>query len=111
FLASGLSKIGGYAATTGYMGAMGVPGALLPVVIVTEVLGALAIIFGWYTRLVAFLLAGFTLLAALIFHSNFADQTQLIMFMKNVSISGAFLLLVADGAGPLSMDARRRSRD
>ena len=111
FLASGLSKIGGYAATAGYMAAMGVPHALLPLVIATEVIGALAIIFGWYTRVVALLLAGFTLLAALIFHSNFADQIQVIMFMKNISISGAFLLLVANGAGPLSMDARRRSQD
>jgi putative oxidoreductase len=107
FLASGLGKIGGYAATAAYMASTGVPGALLPIVIGIEVIGALAIMLGWYTRITAFLLAGFTLLTALLFHSNFADQVQAIMFLKNVSISGAFLLLVANGAGPLSIDHRR----
>ena len=81
------------------------PGALLPLVIALEVGGALAIIVGWQTRIVAFLLAGFALLSALIFHSHFADQVQMIMFWKNVAIAGGFLLLVAHGAGPLSLDA------
>lgn len=106
FLISGLGKIGAYTATAGYMASQGVPGALLPLVIATEVLGPLAIILGWKTRIVAFLLAGYTLLTAAIFHAHFADQTQLIMFWKNVSIAGAFLLLVARGAGPLSLDQR-----
>ena len=107
FLLSGLSKISGYAATAGYMAAMGVPGGLLPLVIATEVLGAVAIILGWQTRVVAFLLSGFTFVAGVLFHSNFADQIQMIMFMKNVSIAGAFLLLVVNGAGRYSLDARR----
>ena len=64
FLLSGLGKIGAYAATAAYMSSRGVPGALLPVVLVTEVVGALAIILGWQTRIIAFLLAGYTLLAA-----------------------------------------------
>jgi putative oxidoreductase len=81
-----------------------VPGALLPLVVATELLGALAIVLGWKTRVVAFLLGGFSLLSALIFHNNFGDQTQMIMFLKNVSIAGGFLLLVANGAGPLSID-------
>ena len=106
FLISGLGKIGAYAGTAGYMSALGVPAALLPLVIATEVLGAIAIIVGWKTRITAFLLAGFTLLAALLFHNNFADQIQMIMFLKNVAITGAFLLLVANGAGPLSLDRR-----
>lgn len=106
FLISGLGKIGGYSGTAAYMASVGVPAALLPVVIATEVLGAAAIVLGWKTRIAAFLLAGFTLLSALIFHSHFADQIQTIMFLKNVSITGAFLLLVANGAGPLSLDRR-----
>jgi putative oxidoreductase len=106
FLISGLGKIGGYAATAGYMTSVGVPGALLPAVIAFEVLGAIAIIVGWRTRIAAFLLAGFTLLSGLIFHSNFADQMQMISFLKNVSIAGGFLLLVANGAGALSLDRR-----
>lgn len=106
FLLSGLGKIGAYGATAGYMAAMGVPGALLPAVIATEVLGAIAIIIGWQTRVVAFLLAGFSLISALIFHRNLADQIQMIMFFKNIAIAGGFLLLVANGAGRLSIDRR-----
>ena len=109
FLLSGLSKLGAYAGIAAYMSSAGVPSVLLPVVIATEVLGALAIILGWQTRIAALLLAGYSLLAALIFHTNFADQIEMIMFLKNVSIAGGFLLLVGNGAGPLSLD-RRRSR-
>jgi putative oxidoreductase len=106
FLLSGLGKIGAYAGTAAYMSSLGVPGALLPVVIATEVLCSLAVIVGWKTRVIAFLLAGFSLLTAVIFHNNFGDQTQMIMFLKNVSITGGLLLLVANGAGPLSADRR-----
>ena len=106
FLISGLGKIGAYAATASYMSSAGVPSAVLPVVIVTEVAGAISIIVGWKTRTTAFLLAGFTVLTAFAFHTNFADQIQMVMFLKNVSIAGAFLLLVANGAGPLSLDRR-----
>lgn len=84
----------------------GVPGALLPAVIATELLGSLAIILGWKARVAAFLLAGFSVLTALIFRNNLADQTQMIMFFKNLSIAGGFLLLVVNGAGPLSLDRR-----
>ena len=108
FLVTGVVKIGGYAATAGYMASVGLPSALLPVVIATEILGGLAIAVGWRTRITAFLLAGFTLLSALIFHNDFADQVQLVMFLKNVSIAGGFLLLVANGAGRLSVDGRAK---
>jgi putative oxidoreductase len=76
-------------------------------VIATEVLGSLAIILGWQTRVVSLLLAGFTLLSGVLFHNNFADQIQMIMFFKNLSITGAFLMLAANGAGALSLDARK----
>jgi putative oxidoreductase len=79
---------------------------LLPAVIATELLGSLAIILGWKARVAAFLLAGFSVLTALIFHNNLADQTQMIMFFKNLAIAGGFLVLVANGAGPLSLDRR-----
>ena len=106
FLLSGLGKIGSYTATAAYMSSVGVPAALLPLVIASEVGGAISIIVGWKTRVTAFLLAAFTLLTAFIFHNNFADQIQMLMFLKNVSIAGGFLLLVANGAGPLSIDRR-----
>lgn len=108
FVLSGLSKISAYAATTAYMSAMGIPGVLLPAVIATELLGGLAIVIGWKTRIAAFLLAGFSLVTALTFHTNFADQIQMIMFMKNVSIAGAFLLLTVNGAGRISLDSKSR---
>jgi len=108
FLLAGLNKIGSYAGTAGYMASVGAPAALLPAVIALEVLGALAIVVGFQTRLVAVLLAGFSVVAAALFHSHFADPIQMIMFLKNVSIAGALLMLAANGAGPLSLDARGR---
>jgi putative oxidoreductase len=110
FLLSGLGKLGAYSATAAYMASAGVPGALLPLVIITELGGGLAIVAGWKTRTVALLLAGFCLLTAITFHRNFADQNQMIHFLKNVSIAGGFLLLAANGPGPLSIDGRLRNR-
>jgi putative oxidoreductase len=107
FLWSGLGKVMAYSATAGFMASMGVPTAVLPLVIATEVLGSVAILLGWRTRIVAFLLAGFTLLTGALFHHDFANQEQMINLMKNVSIAGAFLLLVAHGAGPISIDRRK----
>jgi len=110
FVYSGIGKISGYAGTQGYMESMGVPGALLPLVIAVEVLGGLAVMLGWHTRVAAFLLAGFSLLSALLFHANFADHGQMISFMKNVAIAGGFLMIVAQGAGAYSLDNRSKSR-
>lgn len=106
FLLSGLGKLGAYTASAAYMSAAGVPGALLPAVIAIEIFGSLAIVLGWKTRVAAFLLAGFSVLTAFIFHNHLADQTQMIMFFKNLSIAGGLLLLAANGAGPLSLDRR-----
>ena len=107
FLVAGLNKVTGYAGTQAYMESTGVPGALLPLVIVLEVFGALAIIAGWRTRVVAFLLAGFSVVSALLFHGALGDPTQFILFMKNLAMAGGFLFLVARGAGEWSLDARR----
>lgn len=109
FLISGIGKIAGYAGTVGYMQSQGVPGALLPLVIALEVGGAIAIIAGYRTRIAAALLAGFSIAAAVLFHSG-GDGMQQIMFMKNFAIAGGFLFLVARGAGEWSLDARRRAR-
>jgi putative oxidoreductase len=109
FILSGIGKIGAYAATQGYMESKGVPGVLLPAVILLELGGGLAVLLGWQTRISAFLLAGFCLLSALIFHANFGDQMQSILFLKNMAMAGGFLFLVAGGAGAWSLDARRRT--
>ena len=104
FVLSGWSKIGGYAAAQGYMQSAGVAGGLLPVVIALELGGGIAIVAGLFTRPVAVLLAGFSILTALLFHAG-ADQIQQIMFLKNLGLAGGFLFLAANGGGRLSVDA------
>ena len=108
FLMSGLNKAGNYTNTSGWMESMGVSSSILPLVILLEIIGALAIIVGWKTKIAAFLLAGFCFVSALIFHSDFSNQVEMIMFMKNISIAGGFLFLVANGAGNYSLDNRKK---
>ncbi|WP_250461642.1 DoxX family protein [Microbulbifer litoralis] len=104
FIQAGWNKIGGYESTQGYMESMGVPGMLLPLVILVELGGGLAVLFGFLTRWAALGLALFSLLTALLFHYQPDDQGQMINFMKNVSIAGGFLILTCAGAGRISLD-------
>ncbi|MYM57160.1 DoxX family protein [Thalassovita mangrovi] len=113
FIVAGAQKITGYAGTQGYMEMMGVPGGLLPLVILTELGGGIALLLGWQTRIVAFLLAGFSLVSGFLFHylpslgmEGMEAQTQTIMFMKNISIAGGMLMIVALGAGRYALDNR-----
>ncbi len=106
FILSGLSKISGYAGTQAYMDAMGVPGIMLPVVIIFEVVGGLALVVGFKTQWVASALAAFTAITALVFHGNFTDQVQMIMFMKNWAMAGGLMLLVVYGSGHISIDRK-----
>ena len=105
FLLAGISKITAYEGTQGYMEAMGVPGELLFLVIILEIVGGLAVILGWQVRWASYALAGFSIAAALIFHNNFADQMQSILFMKNIAIAGGFMALASVGAGAYSLEA------
>ena len=112
FLLSGLGKLGdGYAATQAYMASMGTPVVLLPGVIGLEILGGLALILGWQVRWAALALAGFSLIGAVIFHRNFADQTEMVMFLKDFAMAGGLLLLTVHGAGAWSLDAKAASRN
>jgi putative oxidoreductase len=104
FLIAGYGKIGGYEATQGYMAAMGVPGSLLPLVIVLELGGGILLVLGLFTRYIALALGGFTILSALLFHNDFSDYTQQLMFLKNLAIAGGFFFLAAHGAGKISLD-------
>lgn len=106
FVISGFGKIGAYEGTQAYMDAVGVPGGLLPAVIALEIVAGVAVAVGWQARIAAFLLAGFTLIAGVLFHGDLNDQMQSILFWKNVAIAGGFLFIVANGAGPWSVDAR-----
>lgn len=100
FILAGFSKLGaGYAGTQAYMESVGLPGLLLPAVIALEIVGGLALLIGFQTRIVALLLAGFTVSAAVLFHSDFSQQMQMILFMKNIGLTGGFLVLIAQGPG------------
>lgn len=110
FLLAGISKISGYAATQGYMEAMGVPGMMLPAVIALEIGGGLALILGFQARLAALGMAGFSIASAVIFHADLADQMQSIMFMKNFAMAGGLLYVAAFGAGAWSIDAKMSQR-
>ena len=104
FIMGGFNKIVGYAGASGYMDKMGVPSLLLPLVIAIELGGGLLILIGYKTRIVAFLLAGFTLLAGILFHLKVGDGPNMIHFWKNVAMTGGFLSIMAAGAGGWSVD-------
>ncbi|WP_281258897.1 DoxX family protein [Photobacterium indicum] len=106
FINAGWGKIGGYAGTQAYMDSMGVPGAMLPLVILLELGGGLAILFGLLTRFSALSIAVFSVISAFLFHYDPSNSGQMINFMKNISIAGGFLALVAIGPGKLSIDAK-----
>lgn len=111
FILSGWQKITAYAGTQQYMEAMGVPGAMLPLVILLELGGGLAIAAGLFARWIAAAFAVFALASGFLFHGSPEEQTAL---LKNIAIAGGFLMLVAHGAGRFSLDgllARPRGND
>jgi putative oxidoreductase len=112
FIMSGLSKIAAPTAVIGTIAAAGLPFPALSYVIalVVEIGGGLLLLAGFRARMAATVLAAFTIVAAVAFHRDFADQNQLIHFLKNVAITGGLLQVVAFGAGRFSIDARRTLR-
>ena len=108
FAMSGLSKLAAIGPTTDMIRAAGLPlpPLALAVSVTVEVGGGLLLIAGFQTRIVAAALALFALATAFSFHSNFADQNQMIHFLKNVMMAGGLLQIVAFGAGALSVDNR-----
>jgi putative oxidoreductase len=109
FLASGLSKLAAPGATLGYIQSAGLPlpQVALSVAVLVEVGGSLLLICGYRARLVALMLALFSVATALAFHTAFADQNQMIHFLKNLAMAGGLLQVVAFGAGAFSLDARK----
>lgn len=99
FIAAGVQKIVGYDGPLAFMAQYGVPGFMLPGVIALELLGGVAVLVGFGARWVALALAVFTVIAAMVFHSNFTEPIQVAMFMKNLAIAGGLLLLFAHGPG------------
>jgi putative oxidoreductase len=109
FIISGYGKVVSYAGTQAYMASQGVPGALLPLVILAELGGGIAIAAGFMARWVALALALFCIASGLLFHLDLSNQGQTINLMKNFAMAGGFLVLAQVGAPYLSIDALRRS--
>ena len=112
FLWSGIEKIKDLGGTAQYMAKYGMPypDFFLVGAIFFELVGCATVILGYFTRFGALLLLIFLIPTTLIFHSNFADRMQMIMFMKNVSMFGGCLILLASGAGRFSLDSLLRSK-
>jgi putative oxidoreductase len=109
FIVAGYGKLTAIAGTAGWFASMGLPVPTVTTVVVglVELVGGIAILLGYQTRIAALILAAFTIAATLIAHTDLADQVQQLFFMKNLSVTGGFLILAAAGAGALSIDARR----
>jgi putative oxidoreductase len=109
FLLSGLAKLGDPAGTIGYIGSAGLPFPRLAyaIAVAVEIGGAALLVIGYRTRLLASVLALFTLAAAFGFHFQLADQNQFIHFFKNIAMAGGLLQVIAFGGGAYSLDARR----
>ncbi|QRY77754.1 DoxX family protein [Pseudomonas sp. PDNC002] len=110
FILSGLSKLGAPAMMIGYIGSVGLPFPQLALIvaIAVEIVGGIALIAGYRTRTVAWVLAAFSVITALAFHNSLGDQNQFIHFFKNLAMAGGLLQVAAFGAGRFSLDARRR---
>jgi len=109
FILSGASKLADPAGTIGYIASAGLPLPQLAFAgaAAVELLGGLALVLGYRTRIVALALAIFSIVAALGFHSALSDQNQFIHFFKNIAMAGGLLQVVAFGGGGVSLDARR----
>jgi putative oxidoreductase len=111
FAMSGLSKLAAYGPTIGMISAAGLPFPPLAfaVAVAVELGGGMLLIAGYRVRFAAIAMAAFALATAVSFHNNFADQNQMIHFLKNVMMSGGLLQIAAFGAGPLSIDNWRKN--
>lgn len=114
FIPAGVAKITSFAGTVGYITSVGLPAPTVAAAVAAfvEIVGGLAILLGFGTRIAALVLALFTLVASIFFHAYWsvpADQQmiQSLLFDKNIAVVGGLLTLAAWGAGAWSVDARR----
>ncbi len=108
FILAGVGKIIDPSGTAQYMEMMGVPAVLLWPTVFLEVAGGIALAVGFKTALAAFALAIFSIAAAVLFHTNFGDQMQMILFLKNIAMAGGLLLLAVGGTTAYSLDRKKR---
>lgn len=109
FIMAGLGKLFDLAGTSAYMESMHVPSELLWPTIALELIGGIAIAIGYKTSIAAFALAIFSIAAAVLFHANFADKIQMILFMKNIAMAGGLLLLAVGGTTAYSIDRKKHN--
>lgn len=114
FLPAGIGKLTGFAGTVGYISSVGLPFPTLATAVaaIVEIVGSLALLAGFGTRIAAAVLAAFTLVASFFFHNYWgvpADQAfmQQLLFFKNIAVVGGLLAIAANGAGAWSLDSRR----
>jgi len=108
FLFSGYNKIFNYGGTVGWMESFGIPGFLLSPAIALEIILPILIIIGYQTQIAATLLLLFSIATALIFHSDFSNQMQIIAFLKNIGLAGGFLFIAAHGTKEWALDRKKK---
>jgi len=109
FLIEGINKIFNYEGTIQYMESFGVPEYLIIPAIILEILFPLLLIIGYQAKIAALVIAIFTIVVAIIFHTNFDDQMQFITFFKDIAIAGGFIIIFVNGAGKFSVDYKLKS--
>ena len=109
FLIEGINKISNYEGTIQYMESFDVPEYLAIPAIILEILFPLLLIIGYQTKIAALVIAIFTIVVAIIFHTNFDDQMQFINFFKDIAIAGGFIIIFVNGAGKFSVDYKLKS--
>ena len=109
FLIEGVNKIFNYEGTIQYMESFDVPEYLAIPAIILEILFPLLLIVGYQTKIAAFVMVIFTIVVAIIFHTNFDDQMQFITFFKDIAIAGGFIIIFVNGAGKFSVDYKLKS--
>ena len=110
FLIAGVNKIFNYEGTTAYMESFGIPGFLYIPAIILEILFPLLIIIGYQTKISALIMAIFSVSLAIIFHTDFSNQMQVMSFLKNFAIAGGFIIIFVNGPSRWSIDYMLKSK-
>ena len=110
FLIAGVNKIFNYEETTAYMESFGVPDFLYIPAIILEILFPLLIIIGYQTKISALIMAIFSISLAIIFHTDFSNQMQVMSFLKNFAIAGGFIIIFVNGPSRWSIDYMLKSK-
>ena len=110
FLIAGVNKIFNYEGTTAYMESFGIPGFLYIPAIILEILFPLLIVIGYQTKISALIMAIFSISLAIIFHTDFSNQMQVMSFLKNFAIAGGFIIIFVNGPSRWSIDYMLKSK-